>query len=224
MSEVLVVAPHMDDEVLGCGGVICRHKESGDTVSVVFVAHRVYDHRFDEERNRFEQACALKAKEVLGYDTAIFLDLPDERLDRALQEMIVPLERVVAELRPHTIYLPFRGDNNQDHRAVFDAARVAVRPAATPFVNNIYMYEVPSSTDQSPPMVETAFMPNFYVETVACFERKLKALTCYTTEMRSFPHPRSEEGLSVLARKRGMEIGFDFAEAFVVLRQKWGAE
>lgn len=221
MSNILIIAPHMDDEVLGCGGVIARHRDNGNKVNVIFVAHRVYNHKFDEKRNDIEKSHAIKAKEMLGYDDAIFLDLQDERLDAALQDIIIPLEEYIDKIKPDTVYVPFRGDNNQDHRAVFDAARVVLRPASTPFVDSVYMYEVPSSTEQSPPLPENIFCPNNYVNISNCIDRKSTALKCYETEKREFPHPRSEKGIRILAQKRGMEIGFEYAEAFMVLREKW---
>ncbi len=219
--KILVIAPHMDDEVLGCGGVIGKHREKGDEVWVIFIAHRIYKHQFNEDRNNIEKSHALKAKEVLNYHESIFLDLNDERLDLCIQDIIIPLEQHVEEIRPEIVYLPFRGDNNQDHRAVFDAARVVLRPLATPYIKQLYAYEAPSSTEQSPPLPENAFLPNYYVDIEKYIDNKIKALNCYETERRSFPHPRSEEALIVLAQKRGIEIGFKHAEAFMVLREKW---
>jgi len=219
--KVLVIAPHMDDETLGCGGVMARHKEQGALVCVVFVAHRVYNHLFDKKRNDIEKSHTVKAKKVIGYHEAIFLDLNDERLDACLQDIIIPLELEIQSFMPDMVYVPFWGDNNQDHRAVFDAARVVLRPVAAPFVNNVFMYEVPSSTEQSPPLTENAFLPNYYVCIDKHIDRKIKALRCYETESRSYPHPRSEEAVRILAQKRGIETGFCYAEAFMMLRGKW---
>lgn len=211
----------MDDEVLGCGGIIAKHKDSGDNVSVIFIAHRVYNHCFDERRNTIEKSHAMKAKDVLGYDDAIFLDLPDERLDVAVQDIIIPLEKNIDTINPSIVYIPFRGDNNQDHRAVFDAVRVVLRPSAMAYINNIYMYEVPSSTDQSPPLSENAFLPNFYVDIKDYIDKKIKALRCYESESRQYPHPRSEKGIKVTAQKRGIESSLEYAEAFIMIRGKW---
>jgi LmbE family N-acetylglucosaminyl deacetylase len=221
MKRVLIIAPHMDDEVLGCGGVIAKHKSNADETTVVFIAHRVYNHRFDERRNNIEKTNALRARAILGYADAIFLDLPDERLDAAIQEIVIPLEKHIREIQPEIVYIPFRGDNNQDHRAVFDAARVVLRPVATPFIKNIYMYEVPSSTEQSPPLPENAYLPSYYVDIKKDIDKKLAALSCYESEIRVYPHPRSLDGVRIWSQKRGMEIGFEYAEAFMILRDKW---
>ncbi|MBF0557354.1 MAG: PIG-L family deacetylase [Nitrospirae bacterium] len=221
MKKVLIIAPHMDDETLGCGGTICRRVKAGDKVCVFFIAHRVYNHVFDERRNNIEKAHALKAKNALGYSDTLFLNLPDERLDACIQDIIIPLEKGFFDLKPDVVYVPFSGDNNQDHRAVFDAARVVLRPAATPFVKEIYMYETPSSTEQSPPLPENAFLPNYYVNIKNTIGKKIKALGCYETEGRKYPHPRSAEAVKIAAQKRGIEAGFEYAEAFVMLRGKW---
>lgn len=218
--RVLVIAPHMDDEVLGAGGTIARHVVTRDEVWVCFVAHRVYNHRYDPEKNKVEMDAAEAARKVLGYHQAIFLNLPDERLDACLQEIIIPLESCIAQVQPQIVYVPHRGDNNQDHRAVFQAAMVALRPAANPGIRRLLSYEVPSSTEQAPPVMECAFSPNSYVNIEQYLETKLRAMDCYGTETRAFPHPRSQEALSITARRRGIEIGFAAAEAFAILREK----
>ncbi len=218
--NILVIAPHLDDEVLGCGGTIARHLKEADSVSVCFIAHRIYDHKFDKEKSEIEKKHATEAKKVLGYKESVFFELNDERLDASVQDIIIPLEEYVSKVKPQVVYCPFREDNNQDHRAVFDAARVALRPLATAFIKNVYMYEVPSSTEQSPNLAECAFLPNYYVEINDYIEKKIEAFRCYATENRSYPHPRSEEALRILAQKRGTEVGFRFAEAFMLLREK----
>lgn len=219
--NILVISPHMDDEVLGCGGTIARHAARGDNISVFFIAHRVYDHKFNKEKNEAEKTHALKAKKALGYTKLQFFELNDERLDASVQDIIIPLEKYVSRVKPEIVYIPFMCDNNQDHRAVFDAARVVLRPVAAPFVKAIYMYEVPSSTEQSPQIKENAFLPNHYVNISKFINKKIAAYRCYKTEKRSYPHPRSEKALRVLAQKRGTEIGFGHAEAFMVIRDKW---
>lgn len=219
--KILVIAPHMDDEVLGAGGTIARHVAEGDEVHVCYVAHRIYEHKYDEKKNEAEVQCALKAKEVLGYKEAKFLNLNDERLDACLQDIIIPLEAYLDKVKPEVVYLNHGGDNHQDHKAVFQAGMVALRPNTKLGVRRILCYEVVSSTEQSPPFGGLAFLPNFYVNIKDYLQTKINAFDCYHTEKREFPHPRSAEGLRVLAKKRGMEIGFEAAEAFMIIRDEW---
>jgi N-acetylglucosamine malate deacetylase 1 len=219
--KVLVIAPHMDDEVLGCGGTIVRHVDSGDYVAVCVVANRAYDHKYDTGLIEREKVSCKKAKEILSYQDLLFLDLLDEQLDRSQIDIIAPLEEIVSGCKPDIVYIPHRGDLNQDHRAVFEAARVVCRPNAGHRVTTLRAFEVPSSTDQVPGANEWPFLPNYYVNIEDSLERKIEAMACYSTESKAFPHPRSKEGLQVYAQKRGMEVGIKTAEAFSVLRDCW---
>ena len=219
--KVLVIAPHMDDEVLGCGGTIIRHVDSGDHVTVCIVANRAYNHKYDQNLIEQEKDCCKKAKEILSYQDLIFLDLYDEKLDQSQIDIIIPLEKVVTKCKPEVVYAPHRGDLNQDHRAVFEAARVVCRPNAGHRVTTLRAFEVPSSTDQVPEVLEWPFLPNYYVNVKSTLGKKVEAMACYSKESKPFPHPRSAEGLRVYAQKRGMEVGIEAAEAFVVLRDNW---
>jgi len=222
MKTVLLVAPHMDDEVLGSGGTLCRHALSGDRVHVCIVAHRVYDRQFDSAANERERQAAYAAQNILGYGDLRFLGLPDERLDGFVQEILKPLEQAYREIAPDVVYTSFVGDNNQDHRAVFDAVRVIIRPCAQAKAVRLLAYETPSATEQSPPLSGAAFQPNFFVDISTTIDAKLHALTCYEQESRPFPHPRSPQAIRVLAQQRGVQSGqFSDAEAFMILRDFW---
>jgi LmbE family N-acetylglucosaminyl deacetylase len=213
----------MDDEVLGCGATIARHVEQSDTVTVVFVANRIYNHAFDPGAFEREKVCAERAREVLGYDRSVFLGLHDERLDACTQDIIIPLEKAAGEADPELVYLCHRGDNNQDHRAVFQAARVVLRPSATPRIRSVLCYEVPSSTEQSPAFPEAGFLPNVFSRiSEDQLRKKLAALNEYDREYRPFPHPRSPEAVEALARVRGSQAGLPAAEAFVLYRELRG--
>jgi LmbE family N-acetylglucosaminyl deacetylase len=186
------------------------------------MANRAYNHQYDTDLITREKLASYKAKEILGYQEAIFLDLPDEQLDRSQIDLIVPLEKVINQVRPDLVYFPHRGDLNQDHRAVFSAVLVACRPQSSHLVAGLIVYEVPSSTDQIPAMSSWPFKPNYYVEiNNKVLSQKIAALESYHAELRSFPHPRSSEGISILAKKRGIEVGLKAAEAFMILRALW---
>lgn len=220
VKNVLVIAPHLDDEVLGCGGVIARHVVQGDKVYVCFVAHRIYDHVYDEAKMEAEKEHALKAKEVIGYHDFHFLDLNDERLDVSIQDIIIPLEKYLMNIKPQIVYSPFCNDNNQDHQAVAKAVQVVLRPVAVPFVERWLMFETPSSTEQAPPVGILGFQANVYYDVRDYLDLKQKAITCYETETRPYPNPRSPEGIKALAMKRGMEVGLHYAEGFMLVREK----
>lgn len=219
--NVLVVAPHMDDEVLGPGGTMLRHAAAGDTVHVCYVARRVYGHAYDPVRHARDKACAQRAAEILGCAGVTFLDLEDERLDCCVQDIIIPLEACFSAVDPDILYTCHPGDLNQDHRAVAHAACIVARPAAQRRLRRALCFETLSSTDQAPPLPGMIFAPNAYVDISQHLETKIEALRQYAGEMRPYPHPRSEEAVRALAAKRGCEANLAAAEAFVILRDIW---
>lgn len=219
--KVLVIAAHMDDEVLGAGATIAKHVAAGDEVSVCIVCMRAYDHKFDPDVQREEKDAARKAAAVLGYDDLEFLDLRDELLDERMLDIIVPLEDCVVRKKPDVVYTHHRGDSNQDHRAVFHASMIACRPISSHRIRRLLCYEVPSSTDIAAPVPEFAFQPNYWVDAAPTLGKKIDAMRAYVREMKEFPHPRSAKGIEVLSQKRGMEIGMHSAEAFMSIRDQW---
>jgi LmbE family N-acetylglucosaminyl deacetylase len=219
MARILVVAPHMDDEVLGCGGTIAWHIDKGDTVDVCVVCNRIYDHSHDSQAIEREKASAHQAKEILGYHGLEFLDLPDERLSHHLQELLGAFEELLAKAKPEIVYTCHGGDLHQDHRTVAHASNIVLRAFAVPSIRRILAYEVPSGTEQVFPGSAGPFFPTFFVDIERQQDRKLAAMSAYERESRPFPHPRSQEMLTARARVRGAQCGRSVAEAFVLLRE-----
>ena len=221
MANVLVVAAHPDDEVLGCGGTLARHAATGDRVEVVLVADGVTGRGETTASSKAEQAARLKAAEAaaqaLGAQSPRMLMFPDNRLDTvALLDVVRRIEECMAEVRPEIVYTHHAGDLNIDHELVHRAVLTACRPLPGSTVKALYTFEVLSSTGWRPG--GRPFEPVRYVDIGATLERKLAALRCYAAEMRPFPHARSYEAVEALARLRGAEAGLAAAEAFGVLR------
>ncbi len=203
------------------GGTIAKHVAAGDDVTVCIACMRAYNHQFDPHVVEGEKVAARRAAEALGYQNIHFLDLRDELLDERLLDVIIPLEECILKVIPSIVYTHHRGDVNQDHQVVCKASMVACRSTSQYKVPRVLLYEVPSSTDIAPPFPEQAFQPNFYVEISKFLDQKIRAISAYTMELREFPHPRYIKGIEVLAQKRGMEVGVNAAEAFMVIRDEW---
>jgi LmbE family N-acetylglucosaminyl deacetylase len=218
MKKILVVAPHMDDEVLGVGGTICKHIETGDEVRIIIVANRAYGHLYDPEVIKNEESNCLKACSTLGVEKVSFLRLNDEQLDEKLINVISAIENNLSDYLPDVVYIPYSGDINQDHKAVYSACLVVFRVIGKYCAKTLLCYEAPSSTDANQTMPHERFSPNYYVDIEKYFDKKISAIQAYEKEIRTFPHPRSAEGLKVYSQKRGMEVGMNCAEAFVLLR------
>lgn len=212
--KILVIAPHPDDEVLGCGGTIIKHVKEGHEVFLSIVT-KAYTPDWSEDfiKNREKEiAGAIKA---LGIKKTFFLDLPTVKLDTVPQkELNFKIDGIVSQITPDILYIPHGGDLNRDHRLVFEACLVAARPAGNK-IKKILAYETPSETEWG----LMPFSPTVYVNITKTLGDKLKAMACYKSEIRPYPHPRSLESLNILAKKRGMEAGLTAAEAFMLIRE-----
>ena len=166
-------------------------------------------------RRSLERAC-----EILGVKDIFYGDLIDEKLDQSLVEVIKPIEKATEKFNPDVVFT-HHNDVNQDHRAIFEASLVAYRTLWQNAVEKVLFYEVLSSTEQVPPRLEWAFVPDVFVNISNWMEKKVMAMDCYPTEIDEFPYPRSAEGIRTLARYRGMAVHLEYAEAFMLKREIW---
>lgn len=221
-SNVLVIAPHPDDEALGCGGTIRRLVNEGHRVTVAIATKGTP--LFPAAQVRRVRAEARRANARLGSDL-VFLDLPVTTLhaipEAKLNKVFIDLVR---RARPDMVLLPFPGDRHEDHRQIFDAALVALRPNGRgPLPSRVACYETVSETHWSAPGVEPAFEPNWYVDVSATLADKLAAMREYASQLEENIPARSTGAVEALATFRGSVVGMRAAEAFHVLRDLWPA-
>ena len=217
--NVLIVAAHPDDEVLGCGGVTVRHVERGDRVYVVVVT-RGFPEIFSPEIDEEDRQHAREAHEILGGAGIFFLDFPAPRLDTVPgYELADALRQVIFSVNADVVYTPFGGDLHGDHKATYLATLVASRPVNHCPVRRLLCYETLSETDWASPLDDSAFKPTVFVDISDVLERKLQALACFRNELKQPPHPRSLRAIEALARVRGSTAGLMAAEAFMLVRE-----
>lgn len=215
---VLVVAAHPDDEALGCGGTMARHANDGDAVHVLFLSDGVSSRGSVEGLSERNEA-AESASKVLGVQSTAYGTLPDNKMDNvALLDVVQVVEASINTLQPNIIYTHHNGDLNVDHRIAAQAVMTACRPQAGHPVEEIYSFEVPSSTEWQSPDYEPRFTPSCFVNIESTLERKMDALKAYDMEMRDFPHSRSYEAIRALATVHGARNGMKAAEAFMIQR------
>lgn len=217
--RVLVVAAHPDDELLGQGATIARHTSNGDDCTIAIAA----DHtsaRYDEATISRVRKCALAAAKHLGVDDVRFGGMPDQALDtKPILEITQWVEEISEEVRPEIVYIHHRGDINRDHQLLSEASLTAFRPYSAPYAKRILCFETPSATEWAGPFVETAFIPNVFIDVSDHLDAKLKAIAEYETELRPFPHPRSVNALRNRAHQWGSVIGAAAAEPFMLVRE-----
>lgn len=225
-NEVLVIAAHPDDEILGCGGTMAMHANKGDTVRVVILAEgitsrgKVRDRESNGKKLDELRADVHRANNVLGVHSIDLHDFPDNRMDSIERlEVVKVVEQFIDKYHPDIIYTHHKGDVNVDHRRIHDAVVTACRPMPGPHrVETLLFFEVASSTEWQPPGSAAPFVPNWFINISDELDNKINALKEYEGEMRPWPHARSLKALEYLAKWRGANIGVEAAEAFVLGR------
>ncbi|MCG1008443.1 PIG-L family deacetylase [Salinicoccus sp. ID82-1] len=212
--NILVFAPHDDDEVLGAGGAIAKYADEGHDVYICGVTSGP-----DPEEIETIRSEAKTAHEVLGVKEAFFLHLPMIGLRHMeTSEINAKIHDVVMRINPEVVFLPHKGDMNFDHAETTYAAMVALRPFNVPALREILVYETLSETEWNTPTVDNLFIPNVYIDISSTIDKKLEAMECYQSQLRIYPHPRSLEAMRALSMVRGSTICVEHAESFMLIR------
>ena len=222
MKNILIIAAHPDDEILGCGGTIARLNKEGHTIYTLILGEGVTS-RDDlrdikkREKNILElKGEAKKANAILGVKEVFFHDFPDNRFDTiSFLDIVKAIEKIKNKIKADIIFTHYEKDLNIDHQITYKAVITATRPIKGETVKEIYSFEIPSSTEWSYPL---SFSPNVFYNISETMDIKLKALEEYKTELREYPHPRSLEGVKLTAKNWGMKVGLNYAEAFKCAR------
>lgn len=221
-KNVLVVAAHPDDEVLGCGGTIARLKHEDYDIYTMILGEGITSR--DEKRNADKCKHEIKklkeqivqANKFLGVKKVFIFDFPDNRFDTvSLLDIVKKIEKVKNDIKPEIIFTHFKDDLNIDHKITYNAVLTATRPQKEDFVKTIYSFEVLSSTEWNFPL---CFNPNVFFDISKTINSKIKAMSCYKSELRDFPHPRSLKAIELNAKMWGVKTGLDLAEVFYLVR------
>lgn len=219
MKNILAIAPHADDEIIGLGGTLVKHIKQGDNVYVCVITRGcppIFSGGFMEKL----RAETLRCHKRLGVKETFFLEFPSVMLDSVPRyELNGKMAEIFQKVQPQTVYIPHFGDMQKDHAIVSEAAMVCVRPKYSYKVENVYAYETLSETEWNIPHVSNAFIPQRYVDISAELAEKTVLLSCYESQVAEFPNPRSIEAVTALAKYRGATVGVNAAEAFAVIRE-----
>lgn len=224
MKKILIIAPHPDDDILGCGGIMAKYAKSGVEVYVAIMTNGNIGapELFPIDGTLRGREEAKKSHEVLGVKGTYFFDFPAPRLEtQAAYQISIELDKLIRDLKIDTLFIPHRGDIHKDHRVIFESSLVAARPINNTPVRRVYAYETLSETEWAAPFSDDVFYPTLFIElTEAELRQKIASFQCYTTPRRKeFPHSRSDEGIKTLARYRGATIERPYAESFMIIRE-----
>lgn len=226
--RVLVVAPHADDEAIGCGGLILKAVAQGAQVSILVVSVgdlvRVGDG--GEKRTGTERVDEVERVRAFykAHDAEVFMT--DEQRHMRLdaiprRDLVAVLEREarlsIQNVKPHLVLLPYPS-YNQDHEAVCRAGITACRPhdpRALSVPPAVWLYEYPPNSWCLP---HERFVPNVYVDITDHLQGKIDSYLLYESQARSGMHQNSPENIKTLALLRGKEVGIEAAEAYQAMR------
>ena len=201
--NVLVIAPHPDDEAIGCGGTLCNHSARGDRIIAVFLTSGELGlKKLPRDRAwKIRESEAARSQRILGIAATHFLRLPDWYLGKQIRNAAKLLRPVLKREKPGIIYLPHPAEWHPDHQATLRIVRAAFRGCGLP-VPAIRAYEVWT------PITE----PHHIEDITKTMARKLRAVRAHRSQFSEFDYARAVQGLN---QYRGeMNTRFRYAEVF----------
>lgn len=219
-ERILIIAPHADDEVLGCGGLIEKACKHGNVVKVVIAAvgHTNFRHN---EKTITSTTRIRELTEALNYlgctDFEVIYDDKDGLLDTVPQkELVTKIDKYLNDLRPTMVFIPYPSFH-QDHRSLFHACMAALRPNPNNQYKLIAMFEYPLMVWQYPKIGD---LGELYLDISETINKKIEALLKHRSQIREEDHLIAPAGAKEWARKCGQEIGVDHAEKYYILQAR----
>ncbi len=218
-KKILLVVAHPDDELLGVGATM--HKLIHE-----YNCQGITSRSDSRDVEKWQKELAIHrqnikdAQKAIGYHSVGIYDFPDNRFDSvALLDIIKVVEKEKQDFQPEIIFTHHGGDVNVDHQRTFESVITACRPMEHECVKTIITFETPSGTEWRASSDPKQFVPNMFMEvSEKDVDAKIKGMESYEFEKRPYPHPRSPEALKILAQQRGVMVGKQFAESFMIVR------
>jgi LmbE family N-acetylglucosaminyl deacetylase len=210
--NILVIAAHPDDEVLGMGATIKKLSTEGHNIHLCVVTEGATAQYTNAKMIQIRKKSCIEAGKILGIKDFYFLNFPDMKLDTVPHlELNKNLEKIIKKFKPTVVYTTPYNDLNKDHTCVFESTLVSTRPFSST-VKMILSYELPG-------IVKKQFNPNIFCNVSKEMKFKIKAFQKYKSEIQKFPHPRSVKAMETQAEFRGIQSGLKQAESFKLIRK-----
>ena len=218
MKNVLILSPHADDEILGCGGFISKYSKQNYNINVLILtnANKGAPEIYSTKEIKLIRNEAKIANNLIGTKKLFFENLPAINLNNyPIYKISNIINKYILDINPEIVLIPSKNDIHDDHKIIFKAAKISMRPNKISNLKKILSYEVLSETEWNEE--GKSFNPNYFV----CLKKsdinnKVKAFLKYRSQVKKFPHPRSKEAIINLSRVRGGQAFIEYAEAFKV--------
>ena len=217
--NVLVISPHPDDETLGCGGALMYHKKKGDNIYWLNITNIFHSKGWPKVKVEKRKKEISKVKELYGFTNFFNLKYATTELDTVpISKIINDISEIYNTIKPEIIFAPHNSDVHTDHKIVFKALSSTFKWFRHPYIKSVLLYETLSETDFN---FLNSFTPNTFINISDFLDKKIQIMSIYKSEIKEFPFPRSEKSIQALAALRGSQSGFDSAEAFQLIYQKY---
>ncbi|WAM37246.1 PIG-L deacetylase family protein [Caldicellulosiruptor acetigenus] len=220
--KVLVVSVHPDDETLGCGGTLLKHRKQGDQLFWMIITKPDESTGFCKEFIKERKNQIKAVSNIYGFEAVHELEFNTTKLHAIdFSTLMKSISQVINEVKPEIIYMNNRSDIHTDHQVAAKALISCTKSFRYPFIKKILMYECISETEIAPSFPENIFIPNVFSDITDFIEQKIEIMKLYRSEIQETPLPRSIENIRALARYRGASCGVDYAEAFMLVRERF---
>jgi len=211
MNKILVLSPHPDDETLGCGGTLLKYKRLGWKIDILFFtemnkntyAQKVIENR-KKELNKLKNFYKFKNIYNFNYETTKMDQVSDS-------ELIAKITKILNKSKPNKIYFPSEFDIHSDHNKITRCFLSCIKPFRNNFLKEVFAYETLSETNFN---FKSSFKPNYFEDISKYIKKKIQIAKVFKSEIKRHPFPRSEDSIISLAKLRGSQANFFYAEAF----------
>lgn len=217
-KKILILSPHADDEILGCGGFISKFSKQNFQVNVLILtnANKGAPELYSSEKIKKIRNEAKVANKLIGTKKLSFENLPALNLSSyPIYKISNIINKYLIDIDPEIVLIPSLNDIHDDHKIIFKAAKISMRFNKKTNLKKILSYEVLSETEWNEN--EKSFNPNYFISLdKSDIDKKVKAFLKYKSQVKKFPHPRSKEAIINLSKVRGSQVFMKYAEAFKV--------
>ena len=220
MNKVLVIAPHPDDETLGCGGSLLRHRKEGDELFWVICTTIKVKEGWPAKQVKQRNNEIITIREAYQFKEIFNLNCPTTKVDTfPISDLIGKIGDIINNVSPEIIYMPFGHDVHTDHQVIAKAVQSTIKWFCYPSIQKVLMYETLSETEFNYIGVKV-FRPNVFINISEFLNDKIETMKIYESELKEHPFPRSEKSIKALATLRGSQCGCESAEAFQLVMER----